>query len=178
MKIKENFDSLYEKGKYIEKLLEENKNATKYKAKIKYNGNHRFAGDEVEGYYQEENGEHYIFDIKVQSEDMPWYGEGFNRWEEIDVDSLEEITSTTTKPLQEFMISREEELAKQNEQLKQELEPLKLLLEWATECDFGLDNIINEDEVDIEKFDKDTENMGYTESIIHYAKMYLEKEDE
>lgn len=54
---------------------------------------------------------------------------------------------------------------------------LRLLLEWANQCDFGLDNIMDECIVDSEEFEKRCENLEYTESMILYAMMWLEKND-
>lgn len=63
---------------------------------------------------------------------------------------------------------------------------LKLLLEWAKQCDFGLDNIAYDlmgtewnDEIITEKeFMEQTKNRTYTESMIYYADIYLHKSDE
>lgn len=64
--------------------------------------------------------------------------------------------------------------------LQQENKQLKLLLNWMVECDFGLDNIFNEDDINMteEMFIKKTENMDYIESLIYYAKLYLENNKE
>lgn len=63
------------------------------------------------------------------------------------------------------------------EELQQENEAMKKLIEWISECDFGFDNFVNDYEEDInmteEEFDKETENMSYIESMIHYAKLYI-----
>ncbi len=59
---------------------------------------------------------------------------------------------------------------------------MKKLIEWIKECDFGFDNFVNDYEEDInmteEEFDKETENMSYTESMIHYAKLYIKTKGE
>ena len=47
---------------------------------------------------------------------------------------------------------------------------LRLLVEWAIECDFGYDNIPEE----YEKYKDEIENMGYTEGLIYIAKMEIE----
>jgi uncharacterized protein YihD (DUF1040 family) len=57
----------------------------------------------------------------------------------------------------------------------EENKALKLLLEWMVECDFGLENIMD-DTIDEAKFEEETKDMSYSDSIIHYAKMYLAQE--
>lgn len=78
-----------------------------------------------------------------------------------------------------------EEVKKMQEQLsqlQQENEAMKQLIEWIEECDFGFDNFVNDFEEDIkmteEEFDKETENMSYIESMIHYAKLYIKNKGE
>lgn len=74
-------------------------------------------------------------------------------------------------------------LIKQNKEKQDKLnkveeknKALMLLVEWMTECDFGLDNIFNEEDINMteEQFDKATENMEYNESLIYYAELYLQ----
>lgn len=49
---------------------------------------------------------------------------------------------------------------------------LRLLLEWAIECDFGYDNIPEE----YEKYKDDIEGMSYTDGLIYIARMEVEHE--
>ena len=62
-----------------------------YKAKVKYNGGHYFAGETVKGTkVRQSEDEWFLFDdepIYV----FPFYGEGRDEWVAIDVDTLEEI---------------------------------------------------------------------------------------
>lgn len=58
--------------------------------------------------------------------------------------------------------------------LREENKALRLLLNWAEECDWGFDNFRDDDVVDWEQFEKESEDMGYIESMIYYAKKYLE----
>ena len=78
---------------------------------------------------------------------------------------------------------RIEKLEKQNKEKQDKLnkveeknKALMLLLEWMTECDFGLDNIFNEEDINMteEQFEKATKNMEYNESLIYYAELYLQ----
>lgn len=52
------------------------------------------------------------------------------------------------------------------DELKTENEALKLLIEWAEECDFGYDNFPEE----YERYKGEIEGMGYIEGMIHIAK--------
>lgn len=49
---------------------------------------------------------------------------------------------------------------------------LRLLLEWAIECDFGYDNIPEE----YEKYKDDIEGMSYTDGLIYIARMEVDNE--
>ena len=64
----------------------------------------------------------------------------------------------------------EEQCAEEHEQLAEwleELKALRLLLDWATECDFGLDSFPEE----YEKYKHTlTEDMTYNDMIIQIAK--------
>lgn len=51
-------------------------------------------------------------------------------------------------------------------ELKAENKALKLLIEWAEECDFGYDNFPEE----YERYKDEIEGMGYIEGMIHIAK--------
>ena len=64
------------------------------------------------------------------------------------------------------------------EKIKEENKSLKLLLDWMVDCDFGLDNIMNEDDINMteEEFEKITKNMNYNEMLIYYAKLYLKNQ--
>lgn len=64
----------------------------------------------------------------------------------------------------------------------QRLEALELLLGWAIQCDFGLDNVAvdycgkwDDSIISYEEFEERTKNMNYTESMIEYAKIYIEQ---
>lgn len=59
-----------------------------------------------------------------------------------------------------------EKLENEINELKTEKEALKLLIEWAEECDFGYDNFPEE----YERYKDEIEGMGYTEGMIHIAK--------
>ena len=64
-----------------------------YKAKVKWNGNHYSAGEEVKGsklIHDKEKNEWLIFDDEPIP-DFPFYGEGREEWVEIDHDTLEEL---------------------------------------------------------------------------------------
>ena len=56
----------------------------RYQAKVKYNGNHYYAGELVKGskVKQFEDETYCLLD------DAPFYGEGRNEWVEIDIDTL------------------------------------------------------------------------------------------
>lgn len=62
------------------------------------------------------------------------------------------------------------------DKIEEKNKALMLLLEWMTECNFGLENIFNEDDINMtkEQFEKVTENMEYNESLIYYAELYLQ----
>lgn len=60
-------------------------------------------------------------------------------------------------------------------ELEEENEALKLLIEWAEECDFGYDNFPEE----YESYKDEIEGMGYIEGMIHIAKrVYQQKRGE
>lgn len=56
-----------------------------YKAKVKWNGNHYFAGEEVKGNKIEkrEDGTTWLFDDEPIPE-CPFYGDGKDEWVEVD----------------------------------------------------------------------------------------------
>lgn len=57
-------------------------------------------------------------------------------------------------------------------ELKAENAALRLLIEWAEECDFGYDNFPEE----YERYKDEIEGMGYIEGMIHIAKrVYQQK---
>jgi len=65
-----------------------------------------------------------------------------------------------------------EKLENEINELKTENEALKLLIEWAEECDFGYDNFPEE----YERYKNEIEGMGYIEGMIHIAKrVYQQK---
>lgn len=59
------------------------------------------------------------------------------------------------------------------QQLKQKNKALHTLVEWAEQCGFGFDNF-TDDTINWEEFEKESKNMDYIESMIHYAKKYNE----
>lgn len=62
--------------------------------------------------------------------------------------------------------------------IHKENEALRLLLNWAEECDWGFDNFRDDDVVNWEEFEKESENLDYIESMIKYAEMYLKSKGE
>lgn len=72
----------------------------------------------------------------------------------------------------------ETKLIKEITQLEKRNKALMLLLNWAEECDWGFDNFRSDDVVDWDDFEKESENLGYIESMIKYAEIYLEKTKE
>lgn len=50
---------------------------------------------------------------------------------------------------------------------------LRLLIDWAVECDFGYDNIPEE----YEKYKEEISDMRYTEGLIYIAKKEAENDD-
>ena len=64
-------------------------------------------------------------------------------------------------------------LQQENAQLKEENQALHTLVEWAEQCGFGFDNF-TDDVINWEEFEKESKNMDYIESMIHYAKKYNE----
>ena len=65
----------------------------KYVAKVKYNGNHYFAGEEVIGTKIEKRQDNttWLFDDEPISEVFPFYGMARNEWVEIDETTLKEM---------------------------------------------------------------------------------------
>ena len=64
------------------------------------------------------------------------------------------------------------ELEEENKRLKEENKALRLLIEWAEECDFGYDNFPEE----YERYQDEIKDMGYIDGMIHIAKrVYQEK---
>ena len=61
-----------------------------FKAKVKWNGNHYFAGEEVRGSKVEQraDGTTWLFDDEP-IEEFPFYGEGRNEWVEVDEATVE-----------------------------------------------------------------------------------------
>lgn len=78
--------------------------------------------------------------------------------------------------------SNQYEIVKKSEEKVTRQEALELLLKWAVECDFGLDNIAldifydewDESKVPRNEFEERTKDMNYIESLIEYARIYLE----
>lgn len=68
-------------------------------------------------------------------------------------------------------------LQQENTRLKEENQALLTLVNWFEECGMGFDNIAQDDIINWEKFEEETEDMGYIESMIYYAKKYNEKQN-
>lgn len=79
--------------------------------------------------------------------------------------NLYEIEPAVKVIIDKLMIENAE-LKKKNSGLKIENEALKLLIEWAEECDFGYDNFPEE----YERYKDEIEDMGYIQGMIHIAK--------
>ena len=60
-----------------------------YKAKVKWNGNHYFSGEEVKGSKLEkrEDGTTWLFDDESIPE-FPFYGDGRDEWVEVDENTV------------------------------------------------------------------------------------------
>lgn len=69
------------------------------------------------------------------------------------------------------------QLVIENARLKEENQALLTLVNWFEECGMGFDNIVQDDIINWEKFEEETEDMGYIESMIYYAKKYNEKQN-
>ncbi len=63
-----------------------------YKAKVKWDGNHYFSGEEVKGSKVRtlDDGVVELFDDEP-IEDFPYYGDGRDEWVEVDPKTLEEV---------------------------------------------------------------------------------------
>lgn len=76
----------------------------------------------------------------------------------------------------ELMIGKLQQENKQLEKvwniIKEENKALLTLINWAVECDFGFDNFADDEYVNWEKFEKESNDMNYIESMIYYAKKY------
>ena len=68
-------------------------------------------------------------------------------------------------------------LQQENARLKEENQALLTLVNWFEECGMGFDNIAQDDIINWEKFEEETKDMGYIESMIYYAKKYNEKQN-
>lgn len=53
---------------------------------------------------------------------------------------------------------------------EKEIKALRLLLEWATECDFGYDQFRDE----YERYKDEIQDMSYIDGMVHVAKRTLE----
>lgn len=69
------------------------------------------------------------------------------------------------------------QLQQENARLKEENQALLTLVNWFEECGMGFDNIAQDDIINWEKFEEETKDMGYIESMIYYAKKYNEKQN-
>jgi len=63
------------------------------------------------------------------------------------------------------------EIARMLRERENEIKALRKLLDWAVECDFGIDNL---GDWWTERFAEEIEGMDYKESLIHLAKRYIE----
>lgn len=59
------------------------------------------------------------------------------------------------------------------EELQKDNKALRLLVEWATECDFGFDQFYGE----YRKYKDEIKDMGYIDGMIHVAKRTIEDGD-
>jgi len=59
------------------------------------------------------------------------------------------------------------------EELQEENKALRLLLDWAVECDFGYDQFF----VEYQKYKHETEGLGYTEGMIKVARCVLAEKE-
>lgn len=59
------------------------------------------------------------------------------------------------------------------EEQRTENKALRLLLDWAVECDFGYDQFFEE----YEKYKHETEGLGYTEGMIKVARCVLAEKE-
>lgn len=67
-----------------------------------------------------------------------------------------------------------EQLENEINELKTENKALKLLINWAEECDFGYDNFPEE----YEKYKDEIEDMSYIDGMIHIAKRVCQQRAE
>jgi len=82
---------------------------------------------------------------------------------------VNEIHPVRTSELEMFR----EVLALLKEQ-KKEIKALRLLVEWATDCDFGFDQFYDE----YERYKDEIKSMKYIDGMIHVAKRVLEDHGE
>ena len=86
-------------------------------------------------------------------EECPYYNEG---------GSYPKVTCSSILAADALALLKEQE---------KEIKALRKLLDWAIECDFGIDNL---GDWWTERFAEEIEGMGYKESLIHLAKRYIE----
>ena len=70
------------------------------------------------------------------------------------------------------------ELLFQFSEIIQENRALRKLLEWANECGFTFDQIWDDSFLDEGKFIKDTKDMNYIDTMIYYAKRWIEQNEQ
>lgn len=70
------------------------------------------------------------------------------------------------------------ELLFQFSEIIQENRALRKLLEWADECGFTFDQIWDDSLLDEDKFIKDTKDMNYIDTMIYYAKRWIEQNEQ
>lgn len=70
------------------------------------------------------------------------------------------------------------ELLFQFSEIIQENRALRKLLEWADECGFIFDQIWDDSFLDEDKFIKDTKDMNYIDTMIYYAKRWIEQNEQ
>lgn len=87
---------------------------------------------------------------------------------QLSVDSIYHMFPTESEALLNYL----EQLQNNWNELKEENKALLTLVEWFIECGMGFDNIASPDDMNWEEFEEESKNMGYTESLIYYAKKY------
>lgn len=92
-------------------------------------------------------------------------------------ENMEQLFDKYYLPLLDKHYSKTYKLQQENARLKEENQALLTLVNWFEECGMGFDNIAQDDIINWEKFEEETEDMGYIESMIYYAKKYNEKQN-
>lgn len=93
------------------------------------------------------------------------------------INELKEIRSFCQRSDKEDIYLRIYQAERKIEELKEEICAWRQVVDWATECDFNLEQIIqDEDELDsfIEEMDK--KGIDYLDMFNEYAKKYIKEE--